>query len=950
MACDLPGSEGRCAYIPAGTNPDRECSIIERCDGVGACKVIGGAPCATAEQCMSGHCTDGVCCDAPECPGACRSCAVPGKEGRCAFYAEGVDPEEDCEGVAICDGEGGCHQLGGNPCASDGDCRSGFCTDGVCCDGPCDGTCESCALFGYEGQCQLIASGEDPEQECPQGAVCNGAGACQSTVGSPCTSYADCLLYKEDDGSWSGGYCVDGVCCDTACDGGCVACNLGAAVGTCTPLPAGVDPQSDCGPCSLCSGSFTDAVSRKGAGCVPVAAGMDPDGDCVEMAPETCSTTGLCDGKGACAYHPEGVLCGEENGCRGSTAIREDLCDGKGSCRVGGATECGAYACDPVTATCIKTCDGHEDCFEDYYCAPPQCVLAKIEGESCREDIECFSGHCVDGVCCDTACEGTCRMCNHESSRGSCTDVPPGQDPDRDCGVCHFCDGTGSCAFVGAGADPLRDCDATAAERCGLDGECDGAGSCRHWVDGTVCGSPSCVGTTYYRKDRCNGSGQCTDRGSETCGSGFVCNDAGTACRQACTHDGHCQEGWYCDGNDRKCKLKNDPGVSCTGANQCKSGYCADGVCCNVPCTAVCRSCALAGHVGTCTNYAKGRDPEGNCAGACKSCNGAGACEATAAGTTSADDPELCVKTAASACGHNGVCDGAGTCAFWPSGTTCANQSCSGDQLTPARSCNGAGTCSPATPVSCGGYKCEGASCRTSCAKHWHCADTHYCDGANKCVPRLGQGAGCSFHEQCAANLYCTDFVCCDEPCDGACWHCNLAGSVGVCTQETVEVCDGKDNNCVNGIDEEGAVGCSDYFVDRDRDGYYDEARKGTPRCLCAPETGWSNVAGDCCDRDDWGADIARAIHPNQPDYRDWEINDAICPVGYDHNCDGVIELRYPEPGSCTRDQDSNCIHKKGYHQDDLPGCGGWAWRIDSCWWRRCEPRYTIFQKQQRCR
>ena len=41
----------------------------------------------------------------------------------------------------------------GDPCDWLDQCLSGFCADGVCCVDACDGTCDHCALSGYEGTC-----------------------------------------------------------------------------------------------------------------------------------------------------------------------------------------------------------------------------------------------------------------------------------------------------------------------------------------------------------------------------------------------------------------------------------------------------------------------------------------------------------------------------------------------------------------------------------------------------------------------------------------------------------------------------------------------------------------------------------------------------------------------------------------------------------------------------
>ena len=48
-----------------------------------------------------------------------------------------------------------------------------------------------------------------------------------------------------------------------------------------------------------------------------------------------------------------------------------------------------------------------------------------MNGESCMDPGICASGHCEQGVCCDTACNGTSRLCNQPGSLGVCTPVIP---------------------------------------------------------------------------------------------------------------------------------------------------------------------------------------------------------------------------------------------------------------------------------------------------------------------------------------------------------------------------------------------------------------------------------------------------------------------------------------------------------------------------------------------
>ena len=43
-------------------------------------------------------------------------------------------------------------------------------------------------------------------------------------------------------------------------------------------------------------------------------------------------------------------------------------------------------------------------------------------------------------------------------------------------------------------------------------------------------------------------------------------------------------------------------GVACTKSEDCPSGFCTDGVCCNEACTTECRSCNQPGKMGTCSD------------------------------------------------------------------------------------------------------------------------------------------------------------------------------------------------------------------------------------------------------------------------------------------------------------------------------------------------------------
>ena len=108
------------------------------------------------------------------------------------------------------------------------------------------------------------------------------------------------------------------------------------------------------------------------------------------------------------------------------------------------------------------------------------------------------------------------------------------------------------------------------------------------------------------------------------------------------------------------------------------------------------------------------------------------------------------------------------------------------------------------------------------------------------------------------------------RPRAGDCDDGNAAVNPGV-----TEVCDGIDNNCVNGVDEEDATGCTVWARDHDGDGY--GAVKGQ-KCLCATTGEYTaTTATDCNDND-------KAIHPKALEVCD----------GVDNDCDGKTD----PPGS----------------------------------------------------
>jgi len=297
--------------------------------------VSSGKPCASAKQCQSGACVDGVCCSTA--CGDCEACNLPGSEGSCAPVPAGQDPGNDCaaESAATCgqdgtcDGQGRCRRY---PAGSE--CVPGACLDRTeyaarVCDG--QGTCGTGAsrACGGGGSCLSGSCGArcSSPADCQTGFFCD-AGTCRAkhAIAVACTTSLEC----------ASGFCVDGVCCSSACAEPCFACSVTGSVGVCSPEPAGQD-------------------ARKICPAEPAA---------------SCGRAGGCNGQGACALHAPGTTC-LPSACAGNTAQAASACDGLGTCVAGGSTACGDYLC--AGGACPTSCTSSAQCATGSACGDGKC-------------------------------------------------------------------------------------------------------------------------------------------------------------------------------------------------------------------------------------------------------------------------------------------------------------------------------------------------------------------------------------------------------------------------------------------------------------------------------------------------------------------------------------------------------------------------------------------------
>jgi MYXO-CTERM domain-containing protein len=269
----------------------------------------------------------------------------------------------------------------GGACTAAGECVSGLC-DHACCASACSGVCKGCAVG--TGACGPVVGADDPDT-CTGVHTCDATGACKLKDGQGCTQSTDC----------ASGYCVDEVCCHTACTGLCQAC----------------------------AGQLKQSASDDGV-CGNAAAGTNPHHDACQVdPPSTCGRDGKCDGAGACKPHYDaGTSCGPA-ACNSGNNVTNQVCGANGTCQQQSGPSCGNYACDG--GVCPTACAQDGDCVSTAYCSQGACLPKAANGSPCSVAIGCASNLCADGVCCDTACDQACEACNLPGSVGRCS-VPPG--------------------------------------------------------------------------------------------------------------------------------------------------------------------------------------------------------------------------------------------------------------------------------------------------------------------------------------------------------------------------------------------------------------------------------------------------------------------------------------------------------------------------------------------
>lgn len=501
---------------------------------------------------------------------------------------------------------------------------------------------------------------------CHEAVCCVGPQCPKRAPGIPCQSAEQCET----------GFCADGVCCNVACGGACVACNEPDRMGECLPVAAGAP---------------------------------DPHLLCRHDPAVTCGQSGVCNGEGGCAKHNAGVPCSEPRCDDPNTMMPASECDGEGACVTGAAVACLPFLCEGQG--CRVTCTDDRQCLAPRICINGSCGK-RGQGQTCTASEQCESGFCVDGVCCESACQDRCFTCSSSKARGKCQLVAAGTPDPRAQGAAP-------------GSSPGAICLDQGATSCGSNGRCDGKGGCELYRNGTTCAPGRCElgGATAVSSSVCR-AGKCEAPAPQACAPFRGCD--GNRCSTRCSDDKDCVDGMVCTAGS--CG-KRPIGSVCSRNDECAgAGVCAQGRCCATSCDKPCMACNLEGWFGSCQPVPMGgADPSNSCQDdVCSNgCDGSGSCRRERAGT-------VCAATACAAgnavttptCTAQGICQKA--TAPCPEGQSCRDGHCGPiNQKAPGETCSAGGDCASGACVAgrCCSGSCTG-SCRTCSAQtDWKCVD-----------------------------------------------------------------------------------------------------------------------------------------------------------------------------------------------------------------------------------
>jgi hypothetical protein len=287
--------------------------------------------------------------------------------GSCGATCKDTGPQQQCKGA--------------------GDCLSHVCTGGLCQPPTCS---------------DAITNGNETDVDC--------GGTCDA-LGHTCAANKHCAVNAD---------CKSNTCFNFVCQATC-------ADGTMNGNETDVDCGGTCDLQNLRCSNGKHCLVANDCSSLVCTVGICAAPNCADGV-QNGAETGLDCGGGTCPSCPAG------QGCTGTTDCQSKVCTGSvcqaPSCfdgvQNGGETDkdCGGATTCPLCVTGLH-CIANGDCTSGV-CSNFTCAVL-TQGAACGVNSQCGTNNCVNGVCCNTACNGSCMACTHAYTGG----------PDGTCNAVH---------------------------------------------------------------------------------------------------------------------------------------------------------------------------------------------------------------------------------------------------------------------------------------------------------------------------------------------------------------------------------------------------------------------------------------------------------------------------------------------------------------------------------
>ncbi len=816
--------------------------------------------CDDQDPCTADSCVDGSCVNTP---------IEPCGQVECDEDSDCTDDDTNVCTVAACEA-GSCVMVAGNAgteCrGSAGDCDVAETCTGGSVDCPADGFVDSgTECRGSAGDCDVAEACTGSSAVCPDDVLVTGGTECRASAGV-CDVAEACT-----------GNSVD---CPTDAFLG-LATECRAATGICDVAESCDGEGADCptdqfvAPATECRASAGDCdVPEECTG----GSGACPDDIFVGLGTECRASAGICDVAEACtgnsAACPGDVFEPSSTECRESAGI----CDVAETC-TGNTAACPDDAFEPSSTECresagicdvAETCTGNTAACPDDGFAPSStecresagiCDVAETctgNGAACPDDgFAPSSTECRESAgICDVAetCTGNTAACPDDGFAPSSTEC---RESAGICDVAETCTGNGAacpadvfepssteCRESAGICDVAETCTGNTAA-CPDDGFAPSSTECRE-SDGVCDVAETCTGNTAACPDdgfapsstECRESAGICDVAESCTGNTALCPDdafqpSSTECREAADV---CDVAELCTGNTAACP----DDVFEPSSTECREA--AD----------VCDVAELCtGNTAACPDDVF--EPSSTeCREAADVCDVAELCT----GNTAACPDDVLAPSSTECRESAGVCDVAELCTgntvacpddvFAPSSTECREAA---DICDVAELCTGNTAACPDDVLQAidDGVDCTIDACVEG-GGVTHTADADLCDDNNPCtIDTCDPVEGCDNAPFVSTEVSCGPGAC--ESLVGQTTCDPLTGDISdncdeLVPEETIEVCNGVDDNCDGTIDEyfdaDCGLGAVYYGIVEDEDG----VAVGTIRC-------WVNATTIECERDE---------------------------------------------------------------------------------------------------